>query len=586
MSDFMNASDKAGFHFRLWRGERMNMLGFDVEEPEDDFVGFAIEVKSPHSDGYEYLRNRLNFSYLPAGAGVTGDRQFSTLEAPIQKFRWIHFPWQPTDGTYSYRVTKMHMPKKDHLVQGTSLTLGIEQRAITYDGIVDVGFTRNFASSQAYREQFGNREDIIPTDSAKGLSFEMVDLKNDRGESVYDWLGFEARALLHQFIADVENDPKLTLDFFAYDLNLPDMVERLEGVAGRMRAVIDDSAEHGKPSSAESKSAKRLKAAGAKVTRTHFHGLQHNKVLIQRRNGKPVKVLCGSTNFTFRGLYIQANNVLVFDSDSVAGYFGKMFDMAFADPASYRNSPFAAKWHVATHKNGPTVQLCFSPHKVSKKDGDGTNLSLNPIASALDQATTSAFYSLAFLNMMKSGPTFESFNRVMKRPIFSCGSVDSRGELELVKPDGSRGVVDFKYLAKLAPKPFDKEWSGGKGRNVHHKFLVTDFNLPTAKVFTGSSNFSPSGENKNGDHLIMIEDQKIATAYAIEAMRVFDHLQFRNWMNDKEKGEKVKALTLRKPVKLGGKTEWFGKYYVDGSQAMRDRLLFSRSPNDVKNLID
>ena len=37
----------------------------------------------------------------------------------------------------------------------------IENKAVTYDGLVDIGFTRNFASSQAYREQFGNRPDTI-----------------------------------------------------------------------------------------------------------------------------------------------------------------------------------------------------------------------------------------------------------------------------------------------------------------------------------------------------------------------------------------------------------------------------------------
>jgi hypothetical protein len=41
---------------------------------------------------------------------------------------------------------------------------------------------------------------------------------------------------------------------------------------------------------------------------------------------------------------------------------------------------------------------------------------------------------------------------------------------------------------------------------------------------------SGGGEEGNGDNLIMIEDQKIATSYAIEAIRIFDHLQFRSRM--------------------------------------------------------
>ena len=55
----------------------------------------------------------------------------------------------------------------------------------------------------------------------------------------------------------------------------------------------------------------------------HFKGLQHNKVLIAKRNGAAVKVLFGSTNFSFRGLYIQANNALVFRDAGAAGLFAK-----------------------------------------------------------------------------------------------------------------------------------------------------------------------------------------------------------------------------------------------------------------------
>ncbi|SIR41879.1 PLD-like domain-containing protein [Rhizobium sp. RU35A] len=585
MSDFENAADSNGFRFKLWRGERMTMIGFDVAAPEDDFVGFAIEVKSPKSQEFVPLRNRLNFSYPQGAAAVTGDRLFPTDKAPIQKFRWIHFPYHPVDGTYEYRATKIHMPRDGDLVQGTRLDLGINQHTATYDGVVDIGFTRNFASSQAYREQFGNNADVIPKVAIDGLDFKMLDLKNDRGENVYDWLGFEARQLLYDFLDEAVADPAISVDFLAYDLNLPDVVAKLTSLGGRLRAVIDDSSSddedgnpngHDLPTSCESRSADRLTAAGAAVRRTHFHNLQHHKVLIQRHNGVPVKVLCGSTNYSFRGLYIQANNVLVFTSADVAGFFGTMFDMAFSDPMAFRKSAFAKTWHAIPHAGGPTVQLCFSPHS-------DTDLSLNPIAAAIDQATSCALYSLAFLNMMRSGPTLEAFERLIDRPIFSCGSVDKRGSLHLIKPDGSRGLVDFRYLSSKAPEPFKSEWSGGKGRNVHHKFLVTDFNLPTAKVFTGSSNMSPSGEKQNGDHLIMIEDRKIATAYAIEAIRVFDHLQFRNRMYDADHAGSAghgsrppETLSLRKPTAISGKPAWFEKSYVSGSQAERDRLLFSK----------
>jgi phosphatidylserine/phosphatidylglycerophosphate/cardiolipin synthase-like enzyme len=190
-------------------------------------------------------------------------------------------------------------------------------------------------------------------------------------------------------------------------------------------------------------------------------------------------------------------------------------------------------------------------------------------------------YAVAFLSQITSGPTEEAFKRLMKRPVFSYGITDKRGRLELQKPDGSTGLVDFSYLAGNAPEPFKTEWSGGKGINVHHKFVVTDFGLPTAKVFTGSSNLAPSGEQGNGDHLILIEDRKVAIGYAIEALRVFDHLHFRDRMEKALKktprgGAKRDPLALRKPTAISGKPAWFEEYYVPGSQKERDRTLFAR----------
>jgi len=149
--------------------------------------------------------------------------------------------------------------------------------------------------------------------------------------------------------------------------------------------------------------------------------------------------------------------------------------------------------------------------------------------------------------------------------------------MPLNKPDGSAGLVDFNSLAAHSPPPFRDEWSGGAGINIHHKFVVTDFNLPTAKVFTGSSNLAPSGEAGNGDHLLMIEDGRVATSYAIEALRVFDHLHFRDSMKQAADAHRsVDTLKLAKPTAISGKPAWFERYYRPGTQRALDRALFSR----------
>ncbi|MBZ4138431.1 hypothetical protein JYG56_23550, partial [Escherichia fergusonii] len=97
------------------------------------------------------------------------------------------------------------------------------------------------------------------------------------------------------------------------------------------------------------------------VKRGHFRGLQHNKVLIAKRNGVPVRVLGGSMNFSFRGFYIQANNLFIFDDEAVAGLFAQMFTLAFTDMANFHKDPFSKVWHSVKREGRPAVHVCFSP---------------------------------------------------------------------------------------------------------------------------------------------------------------------------------------------------------------------------------
>ena len=99
MTIFENRQTQDGLTLKLRRGERMCLLGMDVDAPEPDFVGFAIDVKSPGGD-YVPLRNRLAFDYAAAAQpGPNGYRNYDSHAAPFQTFRWIHFPYLPQPGT-------------------------------------------------------------------------------------------------------------------------------------------------------------------------------------------------------------------------------------------------------------------------------------------------------------------------------------------------------------------------------------------------------------------------------------------------------------------------------------------------------
>jgi hypothetical protein len=568
---FSNTASKPGFRLKLWRGERMCLIGMDVDSPADDFVGFAIEVQEPGATTFTPLNNRLAFSYTkPVDQAVTGGRWYSSLDAPFQKFRWIHFPDDPKGGTYTYRVTQMHMPPDNTLVPGLSLTSTIALDEVTYSEFLNLGFTRNFASSQAYADRYKNDPSFMPATADQSLKFKKVTT------DVYKWLGFEAYELIFDLLNEVEADSTLSLDVFAYDLNEPDFVDKLAALKGRLRIIIDDSGSHAPPTSAESQAATLLatSAGVGNVKRMKFINLQHNKVLIVKSGGKPIKVLFGSCNFSFRGLYIQANNTLVVSANEVATLFEDVFDLAFQNAEKpgaqwFVNNAIATKWYPVTVPGKPPLTFCFSPHS-------NPALSLQPVADAIANAKSSVFFAIAFLYQTTTGPVRAAIDKLMQSTIFSYGISDKPGGLAVYKPDKSIGLVDFAYLKQNAPPPFDTEWSGGSGIHQHDKFVVTDFGLPTATVFTGSSNLAPSGEQGNGDNLVMIQDPRVATSYAIEALRVFDHLHFRVRMaNAGTAAKPLQALTLQKPTAISGQPAWFAEYYKSGSQKEGDRKLFA-----------
>ena len=567
MNDFTNTATSKSLTLKLWRGERMCLIAMDVANPEPDFVGFSIEVKSPGETAFMPLRNRIAFSYPSATApSVTTPKQFSSLQAPFQKFRWVHFPQNPKPGIYSYRVTKQHMPKDGTLKPGDSATTTISLDAQLYSGFLDVGFTRGYASSQAFTEQFGNTPNFFPPLTPAGGGAGPTFNKSVAPAGAYQWLGFEAYDLIFGILNEVATDPTLSLDAFAYDLDEPDIINGFAKIGKRLRIIIDNSGNHAPATSGPSQAAKTLTAVKATVQRMHFKSLQHNKVLIVKRNGSPIKVLCGSTNFSFNGLYLQSNNTLVFEGPDAAGLFEQYFNAALTAPGTFPTSDLATKWHLIQPQDGPAVRFCLAPH-------GNADLSLNPVAAAIDQATSSVFFAIAFLAQTKTTDTVRAaVDRLTSKPVFSYGISDKSNGLSVKKPDGTSGIVSWNYLRKSIG-PFAAEFSSGSGIHEHNKFVVTDFSLPTAKVFTGSSNLSESGEEANGDHLIMIEDPRVATSYAIQAILIFDHLHFAASMNAVKNPTQ---LLLQKPIAIAkAKATWFARYYEENSPLARDRELFS-----------
>ena len=83
--------------------------------PTNDFVGFAIEYQEPNGNQFYPVKNFLSF--LDNEGNVNKNILTSRL-SPIQKFRWVHFPFNANlTGDFIYLVTPVFM---DSLAYGVS----------------------------------------------------------------------------------------------------------------------------------------------------------------------------------------------------------------------------------------------------------------------------------------------------------------------------------------------------------------------------------------------------------------------------------------------------------------------------------
>jgi phosphatidylserine/phosphatidylglycerophosphate/cardiolipin synthase-like enzyme len=568
------------FTLKLHRGDGMCLLAMNWKNgtPPKDFVGFAIEYKEPGGEKFFALKNRICF---PGKLGEVNPNALSTRLSPIQKFRWVHFPRNAElDGDFVYQVTPVFMNAADELSYGEPQRAAIQLRRETYPGKLNVCFTRGFVSSQAFVDKYGAKAIpmLLPQKKDDPLTYVPT---HPKAEEALAWMGFEARSAILEMLDKGIDDTTAKVDAVVYDLNEPGIVSRLQKLAKekRLRLIVDNDGTHGESDSAETTACQQLaKAAGAgNVRRQHMGKLQHNKMVVVRGGQAPAAVV-GSTNHSWRGFFVQNNNAIILRGadavDACKNGFEAYWNTVNDSVADFCKDA-CATWNDLK-LNGIDAQIGFSPRS-------SKNAVLKKIADDIADTTSSLFFSLAFL-YQTPGPVLNAVKKLQKdKKIFSYGisdhevkGIDGESETEgidLQKPDGTVTMVNPQALAgKGVPQPFKAEPTGGGGTRMHHKFVVIDFDKPTARVYMGSFNFSSAADVSNGENLLMIRDRRIAVSYVVEALRIFDHYHFRLAQLDAKKAKK--KLQLAKPPRKAGERPWWDEDYRN-ARKIRDRELFA-----------
>jgi len=574
-------NSSAPFTLKVHRGDGMALLAMNWRsgKPPRNFAGFSIEFREPGKDKFWPLLNSLGF---PGQRTKFTDPPIDSTRAPIQKFRWVHFPGNAElKGEFTYRVTPCFMDAGGTLSRGEPQTASIRLMRETLPGKLNVAFTRGFVSSQAFVRRWApdaKLSTLLPDNNSKGLEFTPTHKNADKAHA---WMGFEARSAICELLDEAIANKKAEVRAIAFELNLPEILTRVEKLGARLKIILDDSTKKKDAGSPESKSAARLKksAGTASVVRQHMGSLQHHKSIAVRGPGIH-KVLYGSTNFTWRGFYVQSNNAVIVNSKQAVDDYFAVFEDYFtaADADAFRTSKGPATF-FPLGITGLDASVGFSPHT-------STNGLLKKVGTDIGKAKSCVLFSLAFLGQTTKGPIGPALGKQIKSTkVHTLGIADARvkeGNLgvAVLSPHDKMRVVRSSALTQNVPAPFATEPSGlaGKdgterGTRMHHKFVVLDFDRADARVYFGSYNFSEPADGKNGENLLLVRDRTVATSYMIEAVRLYDHYRLRSLREDaKGKGKKVLELALP-PTKASVKP-WWQKHWDDPVRK-RDRELFA-----------
>jgi hypothetical protein len=230
------------------------------------------------------------------------------------------------------------MNEKDELSLGDFQEAKIALCRETYPDQLNVTYTRGFVSSQALSINLRPCPNCCHQKTVGSLNFKPT--ASNASEALL-WMGFEARAAILRVLDKAVADKSAEVRVVAYDLNEPEVVTRLEKLGSRLKVIIDDDGSHGQKNSNENEAEGRLRASAGNqnVKRQHMGKLQHNKFIAV--GGVTKLAVCGSTNFSWRGFYVQSNNAVVFQGQPTLDLFLEAFDSywKFGKPVDFGKAP-------------------------------------------------------------------------------------------------------------------------------------------------------------------------------------------------------------------------------------------------------
>jgi len=545
-----------GLTVRAIAGSNNVLIGIDLDPAKRaGCLGFTLQRSDTGTPAMRFLPNSITFASTPE------DTALDTENSPLQKFRWGDYTCKP--GTaYKYTVTARYRdgngtPVK--LKDGDSVEVDVTTEDPTQQATA-VFFNRAAAASQAYIKKFGDKD---PTDLPAPLNTQAL-----------AWLsrGLEEALLAFQSQA---TDKSFGLHCAVYEFQKENLLNGLK--AALDRGVDVQVVYHFRhKNSAADKTWKKNEAAAIKAglaavstKRTQNPGvIMHNKFMVLLKDGKPIAVWTGSTNWTEGGIYGQLNvGHAVYDAkvaETYEGYFQLLKkDLSDKDMKEGVRGLGA----VPSTVPGPGVLPILSPQS------DRTMLELyGSIMQNAQCVLVSAPFALAdeITKVVMSVPPGKMNYLLVDKE----GSLGDKNEIKDIEQIPANSVAFAATLPSNLTSFQDKllkdsaESYHHAGVHIHSKIIVADPFGDDPVLVTGSANFSTNSTMHNDSNSLLVRgDTAITDIYATEFMRMFEQYHFR--------GAKKKADDKNTVITLSDTDAWSDRYYVDGSEEAMDRMLFA-----------
>jgi phosphatidylserine/phosphatidylglycerophosphate/cardiolipin synthase-like enzyme len=551
----MRAIAKAGgMTVRAVAGTHSVTLAMDLSEAaRRGCLGFAIQ-RTDHDEKEKYWMRGMKV-FAGKGPPLARGQDVSSREHPFQAFQWFDYTAKP-GHRYTYRVVAMG-GTPERLREGREVQIEVQTEAQN-DGRHGIYFNRGACSSQAYARRFENR----PPDEA--------------GPAAYEWL---SRGLYEGLLGFIERaeDERWSIHGAIYEFQWAGALEALRAARKRkakLRVIVDVIESASGPHRKNLAAIEKARLGTVCVHRTTGK-IMHNKFLVLSRDGRPVALWTGSTNWTQNGIFGHSNCGHVVEDAAVARAYRTYWEVLAQDLTSAQLRAWNAEHAPAPPDPWEDDNVAvFSPR---------TGLSvLDWYAQIAGSAESALFMTFAFGMNERFLQIYERNDRVLRYALMEKegnGQGLAQGRIDIRRVRRRPNVI-VAVANNLALNVLDR-WVEERAsisekanvRWIHTKYALVDPLGEAPVVITGSANFSKASTDANDENMLVIRnDLRVADIYFTEFMRLHSHYAFREAVKiARDRGEDFEATRAH----LTPDTQWQDDHYRRGTDRFLRRRYFA-----------